>query len=65
VIGARCTVKEGGGRFGAEGDPGTIQEIDGELVCFSDRLRGDNIQDARQTAYDEYERRLKNAWRGP
>jgi hypothetical protein len=33
--GDACTVREGGGRFGVEGSPGRLREIDGKLTCVS------------------------------
>jgi hypothetical protein len=33
--GDECTVREGGGKYGVEGSPGRLREIDGKLVCVS------------------------------
>jgi hypothetical protein len=33
--GDQCTVREGAGRYGIEGSPGRLREIDGRLVCVS------------------------------
>jgi hypothetical protein len=33
--GDQCTVREGAGRYGVEGSPGRLREVDGRLVCVS------------------------------
>jgi hypothetical protein len=45
--GAQCTVREGGGKYGAEGSPGIMQMIDGELRCVATR-RDDSRSDSRR-----------------
>jgi hypothetical protein len=63
-FGDACTVKSGGGRFGAEGSRGTLQLVEGELVCVADSNRSDAmIRDTREAAYQAYDADLQNAWR--
>jgi hypothetical protein len=70
-IGARagdlCTVRQGGA-YGAEGSPGHLQMVGGELVCVADAGASRDAQpttDARQRALDEYDEWAANAWRTP
>jgi hypothetical protein len=47
------------------GEPGTLQRIDGEIVCVPDDYDyGDGLS-ARDAARIEYEDHLTNAWRHP
>jgi hypothetical protein len=65
-IGSSCTVKEGGGQFGAEGSRGTVQLVEGRKVCVADGNRADSaIQDGREAAYASYDADLQSAWRNP
>ncbi|MGO9401731.1 MAG: hypothetical protein ACLP19_28420 [Xanthobacteraceae bacterium] len=78
-VGDLCTVGNiHGGDLGEEGDRGTIQRVDGELCCVSDRYRGATGAEATSDAldmrdhatmmadiYSELDRELSNAWRGP
>jgi hypothetical protein len=65
-IGSSCTVKEGGGKFGAEDSRGTVQLVEGVKRCVADDRRADAaIQDGREAAYADYDDRVANAWRNP
>lgn len=67
-VGDLCTVR---GRFdvGEAGDRGTIQRVDGELCCVSDRLRSEDARDTRdhatrmQDIYAEVDRDMTEAWK--
>jgi hypothetical protein len=66
-VGARegdtCTVREGGGRFGAEGSSGRLKQVGGRLVCVANQ-QGD-AADTREAALADYINDLTNAWRTP
>jgi hypothetical protein len=53
-VGDACTVKFGGGRFGAEGSAGTVQLVDGRLVCVADGHDAGELPQ-RQEIYDPAE----------
>jgi hypothetical protein len=59
-----CTVRSGGGKYGPEGAPGHLKNIDGELVCVADQQQDALTGDARSIALAEHEQWLTNAWRG-
>jgi hypothetical protein len=63
-----CTVRHGGGRYGAEGSPGHLKMIGNELVCVADDRRSEDalpVRDERELAYRDYQSRIENAWRNP
>jgi hypothetical protein len=63
-----CTVRHGGGRYGAEGSPGHLKMIGNELVCVVDDRRSEDalpVRDERELAYRDYQSRIENAWRNP
>ncbi len=68
-VGAACTVKQGGGRFGPEGARGTIQRVDGRLVCVAnsnnDAMSRDGLSHAQimDREYRRYEEEQSRAWR--
>lgn len=54
-LGDLCTVRRGGGRFGAEGSAGRLREIDGVLECVADGVEVSapkQPQPRRQETYD-------------
>ena len=66
-----CTVREGGV---AEGGPGHLRMVNGELRSVPDQRRTDAVprvmdaattQRIRDEAYEESVRREENEWRGP
>jgi hypothetical protein len=59
-----CTVRSGGGKYGLEGAPGHLKNIDGELVCVADQQQDALTRDAKSIALAEHEQWLTNAWRG-
>ena len=61
--GAPCTVRSA--QFPDDfGSPGTLQMgDDGELVCVPDNLQDARRLDAKQQAYEEYDRIARDAWR--
>lgn len=61
-VGDRCTCK-GSSDLGTEGDRGTIQEVNGELCCVSDRYHGEDGVDMRDSAYRQYAQEISEAWR--
>ena len=61
--GDQCTIRSGGGEYGPEGSDGTLQMIDGELVCCA---LGYGTQDKKQTvadAYSAYDKEIASRWR--
>ena len=68
--GDACTVREGGGRYGPEGSPGHLRNIDGKLVWVADRRSssGTAIADDHRLTMDKiyaaYDAEMSNAWRG-
>ncbi len=64
-LGSACTVKFGGGKYGAEGSPGTWKLIDDQMVCVADSHDAERGRDAAplRDAYTEYDQNLRDAWR--
>ena len=62
-VGDACIVKSADGRFGAEGAHGTLQLVEGELVCIADSKLSDAMRDEREAAHLEYQNRIQSAWR--
>ena len=66
-VGTACTVRGGGGKYGVEGSPGTWRQIEGVgLVCVADDRGTDDaasVKDARERAYQMYDRELSQQWR--
>ena len=52
--GASCT---------SNGAPGRLRQVNGKLECVPDRRQDAATFDAKQAAYDEYDRIASNAWR--
>jgi hypothetical protein len=52
--GSSCTVN---------GAPGRLRKVNGGLECVPDRRQDAATVDAKQAAYDEYDRIASNAWR--
>lgn len=58
-------MKFGGGRFGPEGSAGTLQRVDGALVCVAIKSSDSQTMDTRADAYRIYEAEISQAWRTP
>jgi hypothetical protein len=69
--GDQCTVRQGGYD---EGSPGHLRRIGNNLICVPDDYDPDDndngfnsdrrsVRDAKERAYEQYERELRDAWR--
>ena len=59
--GAVCTVREGGGKYGAEGSPGIMRMIDGELRCVATR-RDDSRRDDSGSNNESHQSRMEKLY---
>ncbi len=65
-LGAACTVKGGGGKYGVEGSPGHIRAIGDDLICCADGFEPKGAADhatVMDALYTEYDQKLADAWR--